>query len=70
MIWVLVITLIASAADGGIGIGNVVGVAEPYASKQSCDKAKDAFIDAHKASKKPDITLAIGCSAIKLPAVV
>ena len=68
MIWILVITLIASAADGGIG--NVVGVAEPYASKQSCDKAKDAFIDAHKAAKKPDITLAIGCSAIKLPAVV
>lgn len=68
MIWILVITLIASAPEGGIG--NVVGAAEPFTSERSCDEAKAAFIQVHKAAKKPGLTLSIGCSAIKLPEVV
>lgn len=68
MIWVLVITLILSAPEGGVT--NVEGAVGAHPSERVCNQHKQAAIDFHASQKRPNLTLSVGCTALTLPGVV
>lgn len=68
MIWILVITLIASAPDSAQGQARTR--IEPYTSQAACETAKAAVTEQLRDSVKRSVAVAIGCVGVKIPATV
>ena len=67
MIWVLVITLILTDADGKIT--SSAGSLAPHASERACEATKAEVSAAiHSEPPKPGRIVIMGCSRMRLPA--